>query len=100
MRIEYLQAHPLCERCSAEGKITAAIDVHHRQPVESAHTIRDMERLAYDWHNLQALCIPCHIKTHKEMGKSTRANHQARAQQELARWLDKHTSKSNKDKSS
>ena len=33
-----------------------------------------MERLAYnlDGNNLEALCIPCHIKTHQEMRSHTK----------------------------
>ena len=88
LRISYLRAHPLCERCKAEGYVRSAIDVHHRQPVETAHTLQEMERLCYDWNNLQALCIPCHVQTHKEMGKNTRGNMQARAAARLERWKD------------
>ena len=53
LRQEYLRAHPLCERCKADGLIRSAIDVHHKVPVESAHTLMEMEQLAFDWHNLQ-----------------------------------------------
>ena len=67
LRRSYLQQHPLCERCHREGFVTAAVDVHHKQPVESAKTEQEMERLAYNPANLEALCIPCHIKTHQEM---------------------------------
>ena len=67
LRRSYLQQHPLCERCQREGFVTAAVDVHHKQPVESAKTEQEMERLAYNPANLEALCIPCHIKTHQEM---------------------------------
>ena len=82
LRIAYLREHPLCERCIREGKaagvpegyITPAIDVHHRVPVETAKTLQEMERLAYDWNNLEALCIPCHSRTHREMGKGTQNN--------------------------
>ena len=82
IRREYLQRHPLCERCQREGFVRSAVDVHHKVPVESAHTIQEMEQLAFDWHNLQALCIPCHIKTHQEMRSHTKekvAENKARA---------------------
>ena len=72
IRREYLQRHPLCERCHREGFVTAAVDVHHKQPVESAKTEQEMERLAYNPANLEALCIPCHIKTHQEMKSHTK----------------------------
>ena len=72
IRREYLQAHPLCERCEREGFVRSAIDVHHKVPVESAKTEQEMERLAYNPANLEALCIPCHIKTHQEMRSHTK----------------------------
>lgn len=81
LRAAYLQRHPLCERCRREGiaagvlpdgYITPAVDVHHRKPVETAKTAQEMEWLAYDPANLEALCISCHIKTHKEMRTHTK----------------------------
>ena len=99
LRIAYLREHPLCERCIREGKaagvpegyITPAIDVHHRVPVETAKTLQEMERLAYDWNNLEALCIPCHSRTHREMGKGTKALKKQRAQERHTRWIDSMT---------
>ena len=98
LRQEYLRAHPLCERCKREGYVRSAIDVHHKVPVESAHSIQEMEQLTYDWNNLQALCIPCHVKTHKEMGKNKKENVIERKQTALQRWIDKQ-SKRNGDPS-
>lgn len=72
IRRAYLQQHPLCERCEREGFVRSAVDVHHKKPVESAKTEQEMERLAYDVSNLEALCIPCHIKTHQEMRSHTK----------------------------
>ena len=79
IRRAYLQQHPLCERCEREGFVRSAVDVHHKRPVESAKTEQEMERLAYnlDGNNLEALCIPCHIKTHQEMHSFDRENVQA-----------------------
>ena len=100
LRMAYLQEHPLCERCYREGieqrgkpYKRSAIDLHHKVPVESAHTIQEMEQLAYDWNNLQALCIPCHVKTHKEMGKNKKENVKERKQIALQRWIDKQIKK-------
>lgn len=89
LRVAYLQANPLCERCKAEGYIRAAVDVHHRQPISQSHTDAEMERLCYSWTNLQALCIPCHIKTHKEMRKGTKANRKEREEQRMSRWSER-----------
>ena len=89
LRVQYLQAHPVCERCEAEGYVRAAVDLHHRIPVETAKSDQEMERLCFDLNNLQALCVPCHVKTHKEMGKNTRANVKAREAERLARWKER-----------
>ena len=89
LRVQYLQAHPLCERCQAEGYVRAAIDLHHRVPVESAKSQQEMERLCFDPNNLQALCVPCHVAVHKAMGKNTRANMKAREAERLERWKDR-----------
>lgn len=97
LRAEYLRQHPLCERCIEDGRaagipdgyLTPAVDLHHIVPVESAHTLKEMEHLCYSWHNLKALCVSCHIKTHKEMGKNTRENHKERSKQSLQRWIDR-----------
>ena len=89
LRRQYLQAHPLCERCEAEGYVRSAVDLHHLVPVETGKTQQEMERLAFDIHNLRALCIPCHIATHKEMGKGTKDNRKEREEQRQARWLER-----------
>jgi len=90
LRASYLQKHPLCELCLAEGYTKAAVDVHHKTPVESFSTLAEMETACYSWENLQALCIPCHVKIHKEMGRATKENHIKRQSDRLARWIEKH----------
>jgi 5-methylcytosine-specific restriction protein A len=40
--------------CSAEGMVTAATDVHHKQK------LRDRPELKYEFDNLLALCSACH----------------------------------------
>lgn len=59
LRRRYLRAHPLCQRCEAEGRIVPAVDVHHKA--------ERLERpdLAFSWSNLEALCKPCHTSHHK-----------------------------------
>ena len=55
-RDAYKTAHPLCERCEAQGFVELTAEIHH---------IKDRKRypaLAYDWDNLQALCKRCHSK--------------------------------------
>ena len=88
-RLGYLRNHPLCERCQAEGKVMAAVDVHHIKPVESAHTLEEMKQLCFDISNLQALCIPCHIKVHQDMRSHTTEGHQQRQADRLEQWKDR-----------
>lgn len=57
LRVRFLQANPLCERCSAEGRTTAATVVHHRKKHEGN------EALAFEWGNLAASCKSHHDKT-------------------------------------
>lgn len=88
IRRSYLQAHPLCERCQREGFVRSAIDIHHKTPVESAKTEQEMERLAYNPTNLEALCIPCHIKTHQEMHSHCKEQVKANKQRARRRFME------------
>lgn len=69
VRVEQLRKHPLCQMCEKEGIITAAVDVHHIRPVESFPR-EAMEAACYNPDNLISLCIPCHVRVHKEMLRS------------------------------
>ena len=88
IRRAYLQQHPLCERCEREGFVRSAVDVHHKKPVESAKTEQEMERLAYNPANLEALCIPCHIKTHQEMHSHCKEQVKANKQRARRRFME------------
>ena len=66
----------------------SAIDVHHKTPVESAKTEQEMERLAYNQANLEALCIPCHIKTHQEMRSHTKEKVQENKARARRRFME------------
>lgn len=106
LRIQYLQAHPLCERCWREGiektgypYIVSAVDVHHVIPVESAHSIQEMEALCFNesaGQRLEALCIPCHIKTHQEARSHTKEAHQQREKDRLQQWIDRRIGRNGK----
>ncbi|MDZ3745338.1 HNH endonuclease [Pseudoglutamicibacter cumminsii] len=52
IRNAYIQAHPLCEQCQTQGRVTPAQEVDHIVPLEDGGT--------HDEANLQALCKPCH----------------------------------------
>lgn len=69
LRRDILMAHPLCQQCKADGRITPAAEVHHIRPVEEAITIADKQQRMYDAHNLQALCHDCHVRIHTELGR-------------------------------
>jgi len=60
IRARYVKAHPLCERCLAEGRITPVEEVHHILPVNRGGT--------NDENNLMSLCRSCHNKIHIELG--------------------------------
>lgn len=67
VRKVYYEAHPLCERCLQEGRITPAHDIHHRlSPFKRGLTEEEKYRRAFDPNNLMALCVECHIKEHRK----------------------------------
>ena len=72
LRRAYLSKHPLCEDCMQRGRVTAATEVHHIEPIEWAQGIEAMRKRAYDQGNLRALCHECHVNAHKEMGRGGR----------------------------
>lgn len=90
LRAWKLEQNPLCELCQAEGYVTSAIDIHHKEPVESGRTEFEMEQLCFNPNNLQSLCISCHAKVHREALSHTKAAHKQREDERLQRWIDRH----------
>ena len=90
LRLEYLKAHPFCERCSEVGLTTSATEVHHITPIESAVGIEAMSRLAYDPDNLQALCHACHVAVHTACKSKSRLANQEREQNKIKSFKDKY----------
>lgn len=84
LRRAVLTAIPLCERCSAQGYITPATEVHHVRPVEYGVNYSEKSRLMYDPGNLRALCHDCHVKAHIEMGRSGKEATRRRNDEQLA----------------
>ncbi|MEE3476859.1 MAG: HNH endonuclease signature motif containing protein [Candidatus Cryptobacteroides sp.] len=87
----YLSTHPLCEMCEAEGITRAAQVVHHVIPIQSSKTQEGMRRLAFDYSNLQSLCVECHRKVHEGSGKygnrkTNQANKERAAKLFMLRW--------------
>ena len=88
-RVVWQRADGLCEWCRRDGKTTAGVDCHHIIPFESATTQAEMERLCYDAdHNVVLLCVPCHVKAHRELASKTKAKVAERREQRFARWVD------------
>ena len=52
IRTLYIAAHPLCEQCAADGRLTPAREVHHVIPLADGGS--------HDDENLIALCKACH----------------------------------------
>lgn len=48
----YIKAHPLCEICQKNGKLTPAQEVHHIKPLAKGGN--------HDEDNIMALCSSCH----------------------------------------
>lgn len=89
LRRAKLTRSPLCERCAAEGRVTAASEVHHIVPVETAITFEEKRVLMYSFNNLQSLCHECHVKTHTEMGRSGKAAVKRRTAAALQAFCDR-----------
>ena len=96
LRIQKLRSNPLCEQCQKDGEaagipggyIRSATCVHHIVPIETARTRDEMKRLAFDEHNLMALCFACHARIHKELGSNTAKIVRQRAEARQDRWAD------------
>ena len=104
LRTAKLRAQPLCEKCISDGLaagvkpfgyVRSACCVHHVVPIESAKTMADMKRLAFDWNNLQSLCIECHRKIHNDAGyhnkEVVKERETERQQRRKARLIERFT---------
>ena len=60
IRDRYVRAHPLCEECKKQGKLTPTEEVHHILPLSKGGTNAAS--------NLMALCKSCHSKITAESG--------------------------------
>lgn len=70
-RDRYIEAHPLCEMCLAEGFAKTAELVHHKIPISRWLQDNDIERAAKSPHiasNLMSLCRSHHAKVHGDLG--------------------------------
>lgn len=70
LREVYLKRNPLCEECLLKGKITPAVDVHHKKSPFKNNEVN--KSLLLDYNNLQALCKECHGDIHnRQQGRLT-----------------------------
>lgn len=97
LRLRKLAAVPDCERCRQmgieagvlpDGWVRDATCVHHIVPIETAATMEEMRRLAFNYANLMSLCRECHHQIHEEMKSFSRETKLKRAEDRLARWED------------
>ena len=60
IRDRFIKAHPLCEECQKQGKLTPAEEVHHILPLSKGG--------CNEMSNLMALCKSCHSRITVESG--------------------------------
>ena len=60
LRSRKFQTDPLCELCLKEGHVKQAQEIHHIIPFMTGSTPEEVEDLAYNYDNLQSLCIYHH----------------------------------------
>ena len=68
VRLAILRKSPLCQSIWCANQVTAAVEVHHIEPLATRPD------LAYVAANLAALCVPCHAKIsgYERRGKPTK----------------------------
>lgn len=67
LRAAKFGVNPLCEKCEEKGKVTLTQEVHHKIPFQTGKTQEEIEALAFDWDNLQSLCVPCHKEADRKL---------------------------------
>ena len=60
IRDRYIKAHPLCEECQKDGRLTPAEEVHHIIPLSKGGS--------NEYSNLMSLCKSCHSRISAESG--------------------------------
>ena len=54
----------LCEECKRNGRLTPAVEVHHKIKLTPIN-VNDPE-ISLNWENLEALCKDCHLNKHRK----------------------------------
>lgn len=89
LRADKLTANPICEECEAKGLSTPATEVHHLTEVESVPTAEAMERLMFDYSNLESVCHSCHSEIHQKAFSHSKESVQANNKRATERFEDK-----------
>lgn len=63
VREQYINAHPMCERCLEENRVTMAAIVHHIVPLVDGGALLDEA-------NMMAVCTRCHGAIHAELDRA------------------------------
>lgn len=66
VRLQVLEAEPLCRQCAEHGRVTQATEVHH---IEGFSSLSDPLRLALN--NLAPICRSCHAAESAKAGNQT-----------------------------
>lgn len=89
LRRAKMQANPICELCwKQEGVATAAACIHHVHPIEQSASKQEMRMFAFNWENLQSLCLRHHAEVHKQAGANKKENVAERRALRQERWKD------------
>lgn len=89
LRKRKINSNPICEICNDNGIITPAEEVHHISPVEDAVSTDEMERLMFDYNNLQSLCHDCHANEHARRRSHSREEVKNRTSKRTERFIKK-----------
>ena len=61
--------NPVCELCEQKGIVSVTKEVHHVVPFMSVSDEFEQDFLAFDYDNLQSLCVECHKNEEKKLKK-------------------------------
>lgn len=88
LRAVKIANNPLCEDCLINDKTTPATEVHHIIPIQRAKSLKEIKKLAYDYHNLRSLCEKCHQKTHDRLLSRGKKAQKEMRELERKRFID------------
>lgn len=84
---DYKIGHPLCARCTREGRTTKVQLVHHKVFLRE---LLDRKENPYSWEWLEGLCRPCHDKEHEhdvKKGQTKKIEQGAGVPNDLKKYL-------------